>query len=113
MAAHLDRIIDRILVNPNLLAPERRVLTLYFGDLVGFGALAESLEAPKLAELMADYFAAMSHEVQERPVRVALLNAFGTAKAISRASLGDLEKAPGINAATIRLLTRMGIEVVG
>ena len=34
----------------------------------------------------------------------ALLNAFGTAKAISRASLGDLEKVPGINAATAKLV---------
>jgi excinuclease ABC subunit C len=34
----------------------------------------------------------------------ALLNAFGTAKAISRAALGDLEKVPGINAATAKLV---------
>jgi len=34
----------------------------------------------------------------------ALLHAFGTAKAISRASLGDLEKVPGINAATAKLV---------
>ncbi|MFN3891397.1 MAG: excinuclease ABC subunit UvrC [Beijerinckiaceae bacterium] len=34
----------------------------------------------------------------------ALLQAFGTAKAISRAALSDLEKAPGINAATARLV---------
>ncbi|TAL77931.1 MAG: excinuclease ABC subunit UvrC, partial [Beijerinckiaceae bacterium] len=34
----------------------------------------------------------------------ALLHAFGTAKAISRAGLGDLEKVPGINAATARLV---------
>ena len=34
----------------------------------------------------------------------ALLNAFGTAKAISRAGLGDLEKVPGINAATAKLV---------
>jgi excinuclease ABC subunit C len=34
----------------------------------------------------------------------ALLNAFGTAKAISRAGLADLEKVPGINAATARLV---------
>ncbi len=34
----------------------------------------------------------------------ALLNAFGTAKAISRAALGDLEKVPGINAATAQLV---------
>ncbi len=34
----------------------------------------------------------------------ALLHAFGTAKAISRAGLGDLEKVPGINAATGRLV---------
>jgi len=34
----------------------------------------------------------------------ALLNAFGTAKAISRASLADFEKVPGINAATARLV---------
>ena len=32
----------------------------------------------------------------------ALLHAFGTAKAISRASLGDLEKVPGVNAATAK-----------
>ena len=32
----------------------------------------------------------------------ALLHAFGTAKAISRASLADLEKVPGVNAATAR-----------
>ncbi len=32
----------------------------------------------------------------------ALLHAFGTAKAISRATLGDLEKVPGVNAATAR-----------
>jgi excinuclease ABC subunit C len=39
------------------------------------------------------------------PVRKrALLNAFGTAKALSRASLDDLEKVPGINAATARLV---------
>ena len=34
----------------------------------------------------------------------ALLNAFGTAKAISRASLGDLGKVPGVNAATAKLV---------
>ena len=34
----------------------------------------------------------------------ALLNAFGTAKAISRAGLSDLEKVPGINASTARLV---------
>jgi excinuclease ABC subunit C len=34
----------------------------------------------------------------------ALLHAFGTAKAISRAALADLEKVPGINAATARLV---------
>ncbi len=34
----------------------------------------------------------------------ALLHAFGTAKAISRATLGDLEKVPGINAATAKLV---------
>ncbi len=34
----------------------------------------------------------------------ALLHAFGTAKAIARAGLADLEKVPGINAATARLV---------
>jgi excinuclease ABC subunit C len=34
----------------------------------------------------------------------ALLHAFGTAKAIARAALSDLEKVPGINAATARLV---------
>lgn len=34
----------------------------------------------------------------------ALLHAFGTAKAISRAALPDLEKVPGINAATAKLV---------
>ncbi len=34
----------------------------------------------------------------------ALLHAFGTAKAVSRAALGDLEKVPGINAATAKLV---------
>ncbi len=34
----------------------------------------------------------------------ALLHAFGTAKAISRATLSDFEKVPGINAATARLV---------
>lgn len=34
----------------------------------------------------------------------ALLHAFGTAKAISRAGLADLEKVPGINASTARLV---------
>ncbi len=34
----------------------------------------------------------------------ALLHAFGTAKAISLAGLGDLEKVPGINAATAKLV---------
>ena len=34
----------------------------------------------------------------------ALLNAFGTAKAIARAGLADLEKTPGINAVTARLV---------
>ena len=34
----------------------------------------------------------------------ALLNAFGTAKAISRAGLSDLEKVPGVNAATAKLV---------
>ena len=34
----------------------------------------------------------------------ALLQAFGTAKAISRAALGDLEKVPGVNAATAKLV---------
>jgi excinuclease ABC subunit C len=34
----------------------------------------------------------------------ALLHAFGTAKAISRAGLSDFEKVPGINAATARLV---------
>ena len=34
----------------------------------------------------------------------ALLNAFGTAKAIAHAGLADLEKVPGINAATARLV---------
>ena len=34
----------------------------------------------------------------------ALLHAFGTAKAIGRASLGDLEKVPGVNAATARVV---------
>ncbi len=34
----------------------------------------------------------------------ALLNAFGTAKALSRATLGDLEKVPGINAGTAKLV---------
>ena len=39
------------------------------------------------------------------PVRKrALLNAFGTAKALSRATLGDLEQVPGVNAATARLV---------
>src|SRR5205085_2276393 len=36
--------------------------------------------------------------------RRALLQSFGTAKAISRATLADLEKVPGINAATARLV---------
>jgi len=34
----------------------------------------------------------------------ALLNAFGTAKALSRAALADLEKVPGINAGTAKLV---------
>jgi excinuclease ABC subunit C len=34
----------------------------------------------------------------------ALLHAFGTAKAISRAALADLEKVPGINATTAKLV---------
>ena len=34
----------------------------------------------------------------------ALLNAFGTAKALGRATLGDLEKVPGINAGTAKLV---------
>lgn len=34
----------------------------------------------------------------------ALLQAFGTAKAISRAALSDIQKAPGINAATAKLV---------
>ncbi|MCX7899130.1 MAG: helix-hairpin-helix domain-containing protein, partial [Methylocystis sp.] len=34
----------------------------------------------------------------------ALLLAFGSAKAISRATLSDLEKAPGVNKATARLV---------
>ena len=34
----------------------------------------------------------------------ALLQAFGTAKAIARASLGDLEKVPGVNAATAKVV---------
>jgi excinuclease ABC subunit C len=34
----------------------------------------------------------------------ALLNAFGTAKAVAGAGLADLEKAPGVNAATARLV---------
>ncbi len=34
----------------------------------------------------------------------ALLHAFGTAKAISRAGLADLEKVPGVNAATARIV---------
>jgi excinuclease ABC subunit C len=34
----------------------------------------------------------------------ALLNAFGTAKAVSRAGLADLEKTPGINAATAKIV---------
>ena len=34
----------------------------------------------------------------------ALLNAFGTAKAIAHAGLGDLEKVAGINAATAKLV---------
>ena len=34
----------------------------------------------------------------------ALLNAFGTAKALSRAALSDLEKVPGINAGTAKLV---------
>jgi len=34
----------------------------------------------------------------------ALLSAFGTAKALSRASLGDLEKVPGINSGTAKLV---------
>jgi excinuclease ABC subunit C len=39
------------------------------------------------------------------PIRKrALLNAFGTAKAISRAALADLEKVPGVNAATAKLV---------
>ena len=39
------------------------------------------------------------------PIRKrALLNAFGTAKAISRAALADLENVPGVNAATAKLV---------
>ncbi len=34
----------------------------------------------------------------------ALLHAFGTAKAVARAGLADLEKTPGLNAATARLV---------
>ncbi|MDR3463949.1 MAG: helix-hairpin-helix domain-containing protein, partial [Beijerinckiaceae bacterium] len=34
----------------------------------------------------------------------ALLHAFGTAKAIASAALPDLEKVPGINAATAKLV---------
>ena len=34
----------------------------------------------------------------------ALLHAFGTAKEVSRAGLADLEKTPGLNAATARLV---------
>ena len=34
----------------------------------------------------------------------ALLNAFGTAKAVSRAGLADLEKTPGVNAATAKIV---------
>ncbi len=34
----------------------------------------------------------------------ALLHAFGSAKAVSRAALSDLEKAPGINKATARMI---------
>jgi adenylate cyclase len=56
-------IIDRILTNPHLLRPERRNLTLYFSDLVGFGRATEAMKAPVLAELMASYFAVMNREV--------------------------------------------------
>ena len=34
----------------------------------------------------------------------ALLHAFGTAKAVARAGLADLEKTPGLNAATAKLV---------
>ena len=34
----------------------------------------------------------------------ALLHAFGTAKAVARAGLADLEKTPGVNAATAKLV---------
>jgi excinuclease ABC subunit C len=34
----------------------------------------------------------------------ALLLAFGSAKAVSRAALGDLEKTPGLNKATAKLV---------
>ena len=34
----------------------------------------------------------------------ALLNAFGTAKAIAHAGLADLEKTPGVNAATAKVV---------
>ena len=34
----------------------------------------------------------------------ALLHAFGSAKAVARAALSDLEKAPGINKATARMV---------
>ena len=34
----------------------------------------------------------------------ALLHTFGTAKAVARAGLADLEKTPGLNAATAKLV---------
>jgi excinuclease ABC subunit C len=41
----------------------------------------------------------------------ALLNAFGTAKGVAGAGLADLEKAPGVNAATARLVYQFFHEV--
>ena len=56
-----------------------------------------------LEEHLLPYFLLLEHLKMWRAARKrALLLHFGTAKAISRASLDDLQRTPGVNAATAK-----------
>lgn len=58
-------LVDRVLRDPTMLAPERRPLTHLVADLDGVGALVDVLPAPRFAELLGSCFAALSGPVRQ------------------------------------------------
>jgi adenylate cyclase len=66
-------VVDRILLAPHLLAPERRSLSACFLGLAGFAQVAETLPARRLGELLGELFGALGMEVRAHRGHVAQL----------------------------------------